>query len=91
MSKTNAERIAVVETKIDNVETKVDKVEVKVDQLHNKIDDFIECADKKYAEKERVNNLEESVSKMQLRMAKWSGAIIVLLAVVQLAINYFTG
>lgn len=84
MTKTNAERIAVVETKIDNVES-------KVDGLHLKLDYFIESADNKYAEKERVNKLENNFLKIDHTIARWGGAIAVLVVLGQIGIKLIFG
>lgn len=84
MVKTVAERIAVMETKVEIIET-------KVDSLHVKLDHFIECADTKYAEKQRVNYLEAKVNAHDAKLAYYAGSIAVIFVVVQLAMKHFLG
>lgn len=73
------------------METKVEGIETKVDSLHVKLDHFIECADTKYAEKARVNEIEKKVNRIDITVAKWGGAIVVLSGLIQLVISKFIG
>lgn len=74
---TQAERIAVVETKVDNIEH-------KVDGLHEKLDSFIDCADNKYAHKDRVDVIETKVNKHETRLAWYAGGLAVIIFVINL-------
>lgn len=79
---TQIERIAVIETKVENIDN-------NVHDIHKKLDEFIESADNKYAEKTNVKEIEKQVSKMRYAWAYISGALAVIFIVVELAVNHF--
>ena len=70
------------------METKVEIIEQKVDGIHSKLDTFIECADNKYAEKARVNKIEEKVNKHDTKLAYWAGALAVIFVIVEYVMSH---
>lgn len=85
--KTMKERMAVIETKLDSVERIVDKnvadqednfekVHERISNLNITMNKFINCADEKYAKKDRVDSLEQSINKLKITIAKYVGIIL---------------
>ena len=71
MTITELERLAVVETKIDIIGVKLDR--------------FIDCADEKYASKERVDEIEDSINRdkeVSRGWVQWIPAVITSLAAI---------
>lgn len=83
-TKTTAERLAVMETKVEIIDT-------KVDALHMKLDVFVESANLKYAEKCRVDDIERKVNAHETKFAYYAGAIGIVFLIIQLGLKLLFG
>ena len=61
------------------------------DRMHTKLDDFISSANVKFAEKEveeEVKALKEAQNKINVTLAKYAGALVVLAIAIPLILKY---
>ena len=79
---TAVERMATMETKMDNIEKSLVRNDKDHERLFKKIDDFINSADHKYAGKD----VELRVSKLERHWWKFAGGFIALITLVNWAI-----
>jgi len=95
--KTNNERMAVMETKIDNLKDIQERATVDNREDHqkifSKIDEFIESANKNYATKkeveDKISSLSKNIDKHKKTSSAWvDRAIIYLIALINLIVLF---
>jgi len=86
------EEITDLRINMAQIQTDLEYTKKKIDEIDSKIDEFIKCADDKYAPHSIIKKVQEhdkKIGSIKLTMAKWAGALIVIIAIVQMIIGYF--
>jgi len=79
------ERLAKMETKMENIEKGMIKNDRDHEKLFGKLDKFITSADKKYADK----SVEERVGKIERHFWKFAGGFITVITLVNWAVIFY--
>ena len=79
-TKSEKERLAVIETKMDSVEKSVSK-------LHEKFDKVME----EKADKSRVDKIEENLNGLKLKIALYTGGAVVIFFIIQIFVQKIIG
>ena len=61
----------------------------KLDSIASSLNCFINTADDKYADKEKVEEMDKQVQNINVRLAKWSSVIAVVFIIIDVGLRYF--